>query len=296
MNEPDKPNENDSDDGALPNFDNIPNFMTKNPINITDLKNKIFVKKNLLDDEIYSFDKIQTNIKYNFPSVYKKYITYYLYCYIFNFINKLNKDVDIKQIIDIYNEVNKDNKINDKISKDLVYYITLFNSYLIHILHIVYSKSVEIHNKLIRISYVFEHFEVFKNITNHKSDNCYWFIMHLKNLHEEHLNGLRFTGQGKNNDNIKSLINSTVNQLNSNYNRNILQMYVSHILPTITFDNNITETNITEIKKQLNKFIKNNNNNIDNKINDYILQVKNNLSKLNLKAQQYSFNESDSDY
>mgnify|MGYP000094174388 CR=1 FL=1 len=290
-----EPNESDSSDSV--NFNDLNNHMPKNPININDLTNKMFVKKNLLNDEIDSFKKIQTNIKYNFPSVYKKYITYYLYCYINNFITEQDKDVDINQIIDIYERVNKNNKINDKILDDLKeYYIPLFKEYLIHILHIVYSKSVEIHNKLIRISYVFEHFEVFKNITNHKSNKCYWFIMHLKNLHEEHLNGLNFFGQGKNNDNIKSLINSTVNQLNSNYNRNILQMYVSHILPTITFDNNITETNITEIKKQLNKFIKNNNNNIDNKINDYILQVKNNLSKLNLKAQQYSFNESDSDY
>lgn len=286
---------NGPNDNTSPNFDNLYNSKTKTTIDITALKNEIFVEKNLLDDEDIYFDKIQTNIKYNFPSVYKRYITYYLYCYISNFINKLNEDVNIHQIIDIYERVNKE-QIDITILKDLNYYIPLFNSYLIHILHIVYSKSVEIHNKLIRISYVFEQFEVFKNITNHKSDKCYWFIMHLKNLHEEHLNGLRVFGQGKNNDNIKSLINSTVNQLNSNYNRNILQMYVSHILPTITFDNNITETNITEIKKQLNKFIKNNNNNIDNKINDYILQVKNNLSKLNLKAQQYSFNESDSDY
>jgi hypothetical protein len=264
---------------------------------IKTLKNSTFVNTTLEDVESDIYDKLITVIKFNFPLGYQLYIKYYLYCYIFNLINHNNDNdlqVNIDDIKNIYKQVNNKEIDNNQLN-DLTHLVTLFNLYLINILHIIYSIDADINNRVIRISKLFNTYKLFDKIDENSQYYC--LLMHLQGLNgEKCLVSRNYTGLGKNNDNIKSLINSTVNQLNSNYNSNILQMYVSHILPTITFDKNINETNITEIKKQLNKFIKNNNNNIDNKVNDYILQVKNNLSKLNLKAQQYSFNESDSDY
>jgi hypothetical protein len=272
---------------------------------IDKLKTHIFVNKSLNDheSELYSDDKLNTKIHY-YPKIYINYIKYYLYCYISNIVDNVIENVNVKNIIDIVDDVNKmlsedkQFEIDDDDKKDLEHLIPLFHDYLIPILHIIYSMNCDINNIVIRIAKLFGNYGKLKNIDDNTQYYC--FLKHLEMLNGDKclvsIKKVSGYGEGKNNDNIKSLINSTVRQLNSNYNSNILQMYVSHILPTITFDKNITETNITEIKKQLNKFIKNNNNNIDNKVNDYISQVKNNLSKLNLKAQQYSFNESDSDY
>jgi hypothetical protein len=107
-------------------------------------------------------------------------------------------------------------------------------------------------------------------------------------------NGL---GYNQNIDNIKNIINNCIKKLkNCEFTENIYQMYLSHILTTLTSKNNKTEFSIKDMKNCLNNFLDNNNNNIDNKVQNYLKQVKNNISNLKSKAKKYTFYESDDDY
>lgn len=132
------------------------------------------------------------------------------------------------------------------------------------------------------------------NTVNYSGEGDFNNNSNINNNSNNELTNLTFTGEGSNtNYNMKTLINEIVDDLNSKYNNNILQMYISHIIPTLAL--NKKTTNLNTIKKNIINYISNNKFNLDKQIEKYIKQIKYNITSLQTKANKYHFNNSSDD-